>query len=37
MKKSMIWVTFQKEGIHCYPEAATDPTLKTGDGTMLVF
>ena len=31
MKKSMIWVTFQKEGIHCYPEAATDPTLKTGD------
>ena len=26
-----IWVTFQKEGIHCYPAAATDPTLKTGD------
>ena len=26
----MIWVTFQKEGIHCYPEANTDPTLKTG-------
>lgn len=27
----MIWVTFQKEGIHCYPAAATDPTLATGD------
>jgi hypothetical protein len=24
-------VTFQKEGIHCYPAAATDPALKTGD------
>lgn len=22
-----IWVTFQKEGIHCYPAAATDPAL----------
>jgi hypothetical protein len=28
---SMIWVTFRKEGIHCYPAAATDPALKTGD------
>ena len=27
----MIWVTFQKEGIHCYPAAATDPKLATGD------
>ena len=27
----MIFVTFQKEGIHCYPAAATDPSLKTGD------
>jgi hypothetical protein len=27
----MIWVTFQKEGVHCYPAAATDPTLATGD------
>jgi hypothetical protein len=27
----MIWVTFRKEGIHCYPAAATDPTLATGD------
>ena len=26
-----IWVTFRKEGIHCYPAAATDPALKTGD------
>ena len=29
--KSFIWVTFQREGIHRYPEAAIDPTLKTGD------
>jgi hypothetical protein len=27
----MIWVTFCKEGIHCYPAAATDPNLATGD------
>jgi len=27
----MIFVTFQKEGIHKYPAAATDPKLKTGD------
>ena len=26
-----IWVTFQKEGVHCYPAAATDPQLATGD------
>ena len=26
-----IWVTFQKEGVHCYPVAATDPQLATGD------
>jgi hypothetical protein len=26
-----IFVTFQKEGIHCYPAAATDPQLATGD------
>ena len=26
-----IWVTFQKEGIHCYPAAATDPQLATGN------
>ena len=27
----MIWVTFQKEGIHKYPAALTDPSLATGD------
>ena len=27
----MIWITFRKEGIHCYPAALTDPTLATGD------
>ena len=26
-----IFVTFQKEGIHCYPAAATDLQLATGD------
>lgn len=26
-----IWVTFQKEGVHKYPAAATDPLLATGD------
>jgi hypothetical protein len=26
-----IWVTFRKEGIHCYPAAAIDPALATGD------
>jgi len=30
-EKSFIWVTFQKEGIHKYPQAATDPKLATGD------
>ena len=29
--KSMIWVTFQKEGIHKYPAALDDPKLATGD------
>jgi len=29
--KKMIWVTFRKEGIHCYPAALTDPKLATGD------
>ena len=28
MVKKKIWITFQKEGIHCYPAAATDPKLK---------
>jgi hypothetical protein len=26
-----IFVTFQKEGVHKYPEALTDPKLATGD------
>ena len=30
VSKRQIWVTFQKEGIHCYPAAATDPNLATG-------
>lgn len=29
--KSFIWVTFRKEGIHCYPAALTDDNLATGD------
>ena len=29
-KSSMIWVTFQKEGIHRYPAALDDPKLATG-------
>ena len=27
----MVWVTFQKEGMHKYPAALEDPKLKTGD------
>jgi len=27
----MIWVTFRKEGIHCYPAASTNPKLNTND------
>ena len=27
----MIWVKFQKEGIHKYPAALEDPALATGD------
>lgn len=30
VKRNRIWVTFQKEGVHCYPAAGTDPKLKTG-------
>ena len=26
-----IWITFRKEGIHRYPDAATNPLLATGD------
>jgi hypothetical protein len=31
MADRSIWVTFQREGIHCYPAAASDPNLATGD------
>ena len=33
MKKAsrMVWVTFEKEGLHCYPAAADAPNLATGD------
>ncbi len=27
MSNKMIWVTFEKEGFHCYPDAATEPNL----------
>lgn len=30
-KKQMVWVTFEKEGLHRYPAALTDPNLATGD------
>lgn len=29
--RRMIWVTFNREGIHSYPAALTDPNLATGD------
>ena len=32
-----IWVSFQKEGIHCYPAAATDPALNTDDEYNVAF
>ena len=31
LQRTMIWVRFQREGIHKYPAAATDPALATGD------
>lgn len=30
-RESWIWVTLQQEGIHYYPQALTDPKLKTGN------
>jgi hypothetical protein len=32
-----IWVSFQREGVHCYPAAATDPQLATGDSYDVSF
>lgn len=29
MVNSFIWVTFQREGIHCYPAALTTPSLES--------
>lgn len=29
--KKMIWVTFRKEGIHSYPAALSNPSLKSND------
>lgn len=31
LKRTMIWVRFQREGIHKYPAALEDPALATGD------
>ena len=33
--RKKIWVTFQREGTHCYPGAKTDPRLK--DVSFLAF
>ena len=35
--KRKIFVQFQKEGIHCYPAAATDPMLNTNDEYNVAF
>ena len=32
-----VFVRFQKEGIHAYPDAATNPALKTGDDMDVSF
>ena len=32
-----IWVTFRKEGMHCYPAAETDPLLNTNDEYNVAF
>jgi hypothetical protein len=32
-----IWITFSKEGMHCYPAAATDPLLNTNDEYNVAF
>lgn len=37
MSIDRIFVTFQKEGIHCYPAAATDSALATGDAYDVSF
>jgi hypothetical protein len=37
VRKSMIWVTFQREGIHKYPAALEDPKLATGGADDVSF
>ena len=27
VSQKKVWVTFQREGIHCFPAAASDPKL----------
>lgn len=29
--RRLVWVTFQKEGLHSFPQAADDPNFKTND------
>ena len=35
--RRMIWVTFQREGVHKYPGADTDPRLATGGWDDVAF
>lgn len=37
LEETMIWVTFEKEGLHKYPAALDDPKLKTGDAYDVSF
>ena len=32
-----VWITFRKEGVHCFPQAATDPALNTSDEYNVAF
>lgn len=29
--RKMVWVTFRKEGLHCFPDALNNPKFATGD------
>ena len=37
VSQRQIWVTFQKEGIHLYPAAISDPALATGGADDVSF
>lgn len=37
VKHNRIWVTFDREGVHLYPAALTDPSLCTGDAYDVEF